>query len=102
MIPWLPVLPWLPPHGCTAVFPSDAEIHCVHETQLSPLWGQWRSRLGPSWRDSEKSDGKSGTVVANCKKELTGFKSPLSTHWDLGRKEKKNGVVMISVRKMVQ
>lgn len=46
-------------------------------------------RLGSSWRNSEKSDGKSRQVAANWKKELTGFKSPLSTHWDLGRKEKK-------------
>lgn len=89
MIPWVPVLPRLPPQGWTSVIQSDAETLCVHEPKPPPLWGHRRSRLGPSWRNLETSDGKSGQVAANCKKELTGLKSPFSTRWDLGRKGKK-------------
>lgn len=78
MIPWLPVLPWLPPHGWTDVIRSSAETLCVHEPKPPPLWGYQRSRSAPSWRNLETSDGKSGQVVANCKKELTGLKSLFS------------------------
>ena len=53
MIPWLPVLPWLPPHGWTGVIRSDAETLCVHEPKPPPLWVHWRSRSGPSWRKLE-------------------------------------------------
>jgi len=76
MIPWLPALPWLPPHGWAGVIRSDAESRCLREPELPPLWGLWRSRLGRFWRNLETSDGKSGQAAANCKQQLTGSKVP--------------------------